>query len=515
MAALNPEKLPDFVFSNTELSAQIHQLTESKHLIKVGSKLYIRRPKVKDEQLEDAIKLVINQNFWAIVSNLVPGAIIVDRTAIENRAAEDGSICIVSDRMANYQLPGLVIRPRPGHGPIPDEDLAFVGNLFISCPGRAYLENLLPTRARNSVRRTLPLSELESRLDRDLRIHGQDAVNKIRDQASRIAPQLGLEEEFTQLDGMIGSLLGTRKVTLYSEVGKARLRSRGFDPERNQLLTTLWHVLSTHPKLPDLPERPEVLDAVLPFYDAYFSNFIEGTKFKVSEAEAIIFQHQIPVTRPADAHDILGTYRIVSSQEEMARIPENFGDFVSILKERHSIIMSGRPETQPGEFKEDANQAGNTVFVPPDLVMGTLEKGFDLYTKLTKPFARAVFMHFLVSEVHPFNDGNGRISRIMLNAELVYAKEQKIIIPQVYRTEYVSTLKSLTNNGNAEPMIRVMTNAQQYTSEVDFSNLTVALDVLTKTQAFQDPADALGNGGRLTLPSLLGLPLPSASPDLA
>ena len=43
----------------------------------------------------------------------------------------------------------------------------------------------------------------------------------------------------------------------------------------------------------------------------------------------------------------------------------------------------------------------------------------------------AAFMLFLVSEVHPFIDGNGRVARIMMNAELVAGGQVKILIPTV------------------------------------------------------------------------------------
>ena len=79
--------------------------------------------------------------------------------------------------------------------------------------------------------------------------------------------------------------------------------------------------------------------------------------------------------------------------------------------------MAGRPEALPGEFKAEENRAGLTVFVAPDLVPGTLAEGFALYRSLESPFERAVYMMFLVSEVHPFADGNGRIARVMMNAE--------------------------------------------------------------------------------------------------
>lgn len=40
-------------------------------------------------------------------------------------------------------------------------------------------------------------------------------------------------------------------------------------------------------------------------------------------------------------------------------------------------------------------------------------------------------MMSLVSEVHPFANGNGKVARFMINAELVTAVQQKIIIPIV------------------------------------------------------------------------------------
>ena len=50
---------------------------------------------------------------------------------------------------------------------------------------------------------------------------------------------------------------------------------------------------------------------------------------------------------------------------------------------------------------------------------------------------------FLIAEVHPFADGNGRCGRIMMNAELVAANQARVIIPTVYRNNYLSGLKAL------------------------------------------------------------------------
>src|SRR3546814_8654278 len=84
----------------------------------------------------------------------------------------------------------------------------------------------------------------------------------------------------------------------------------------------------------------------------------------------------IPQERPDDAHDILGTYRIVSDQIDMKTLPADFEQFLSLLRRRHAAIMEARPDKSPGAFKTKANRAGQTVFVAPELVTGTLEKGF-------------------------------------------------------------------------------------------------------------------------------------------
>lgn len=45
----------------------------------------------------------------------------------------------------------------------------------------------------------------------------------------------------------------------------------------------------------------------LAFFEAYFSNFIEGAEFAVDEAADIVFRSHIPAGRTADGHDVLGT----------------------------------------------------------------------------------------------------------------------------------------------------------------------------------------------------------------
>ncbi|MFX7858216.1 hypothetical protein ABTK38_21180, partial [Acinetobacter baumannii] len=88
----------------------------------------------------------------------------------------------------------------------------------------------------------------------------------------------------------------------------------------------------------------------------------------------IVFEGVIPTERPADAHDVLGTFRVVSDLVRLKDLPTDYTSLRGLLLSRHASVMEARPDKLPGAFKERGNQAGATVFVAPDLVEGTLER---------------------------------------------------------------------------------------------------------------------------------------------
>ncbi|MBU6207716.1 MAG: Fic family protein, partial [Alphaproteobacteria bacterium] len=94
------------------------------------------------------------------------------------------------------------------------------------------------------------------------------------------------------------------------------------------------------------------------------------------------------------------------------------------------------------------------------------------------------------AEVHPFADGNGRIARIMMNAELVARNQERIIIPTAYRTDYLGALKAFSHNGLTDPLIRMLDVAQSYTHRIDWTDLERARADLAATNAFAEGSDA-------------------------
>ncbi len=487
-------RLPEVFVSTAALSTAVSRGVRDGSLRKIGPRLYTK-------SLRDTPEEVVRRHLWEIVSSYYPNALIADRTAFELAPSSDGSVFLVTDSGRDVVLPGVRLRPRRGHGRI-DGDYPFRDGVWCMSPARAFLENMRPSRARSGVARTLSRRDIERQLEAWLRRSGEDALNQLRDQISATAPILEMEEEARALDQIIGALLGTREDTLVSREGRARREGHPFDPRRIRLFEELHAALRRLPPEPQKPAPPTGEgETVLAFFEAYLSNFIEGTEFAVQEAADIVFRNVIPANRPDDAHDVQGTFEVVANAAEMRKRPETAEDFLRLLRHRHQIIMGGRPDKRPGTFKFAGNRAGSTSFVAPVDVIGTLSEGFAFYRQLDEAFHRAVFMMFLVSEVHPFDDGNGRIARVMMNAELVQAEEPRIIIPTIYRTNYIQSLKALSLNNSPDPLIRTLAFAQRYTSLIPWVPFELAWRVLDQTHAFMDPSEADAVGERLRLPS--------------
>lgn len=485
------DDFPETFVSTSETANMASKAVRAGKLRKLASRLYTK-------DLANAPENIVRRNLWPIVAGYFPDAIIADRTALEGAPAKDGSVFLVSQKgQSDVALPGFTLRPRRG-APAQPDDLPFMGVLRLASTARTLLDNFVASRSRTSVSRTLSRKEMESHLDKLLRQSGEGELNKLRDAARRLSLALDRKKEFAELDKMVGALLSTQDDHLQTSSARARQKGMPFDPARLELFEMLRAELHRTPPQTRLAAKND--GTTLPFFESYFSNFIEGTEFAVDEAAAIIFENKIPKARPQDAHDILGTYRIVTNAGEMAQVPSSFAEFERVLKRRHAVLMQARPDKAPGHYKTEANRAGSTLFVAPELVRGTLDQGFKAYRSLATPFQRAVFMMFLVAEVHPFADGNGRVARIMMNAELVAAGEQRIIVPTIFRENYLSALKAISNRNSAEPIIRALDFAQRFSSAIDWTDFHRAEADLKSANAFVDSRDAEERGVRLKLP---------------
>lgn len=480
-----PLHLQEIIFGSSipSVSKVISKLLQDGKLRKLAPRLY-------SGNLQESPESIIERNLFRILGHLFPGAVLSHRSAFEFKPTTSGHIFLTYKYTKKAYLPGITIRLLEGRGPYTGDNKFFQG-LYVSQKARAFLENLQVSRKPGPESKTLTLPEIEERLEQIARINGENELNKIRDRAREISIELMMVDEFNRLDRIIGALLSTKSSRiLKSPLASARAFGIPYDPDRLELFEILFRELKQY-EFRYLRDPNSTIEAFrnFSFFESYFSNYIEGIKFEVEEAKRIIDDQEALPTRYEDSHDILGTYMIVSNEIEMEIIPESSDDFINILEYRHSVILSKRPSVRPGKFKELNNFAGQTAFVDKDLVRGTLIKSFDIYNALDHPFARAAFMMFMVSEIHPFNDGNGRIARIMMNAELVHQKQTRILIPTVYRDDYLLALRKLSRQKQPDSYIRMLSKIWEYCAIVPTNDIQGMQEYLEETNAFLESDD--------------------------
>src|ERR1035437_7376180 len=127
---LDLSTFPEAFVSSDELTGEVYREVRRGTLRKLASRLYTRN-------LRDTPERIVHRNLWPLVAAYLPGALIADRTALENRPAADGSVFLIADHKRDISLPGVTLRPRKGPPPL-ESDRPFIGGLRLASPARAF-----------------------------------------------------------------------------------------------------------------------------------------------------------------------------------------------------------------------------------------------------------------------------------------------------------------------------------------------------------------------------------------
>lgn len=437
---------------------------------------------------DDEVGARVRRNWQQLAGHIVPRAVVSHVSAFTRGLTEAGYVTLSHPTRYNrtVRLPGVDLVLLKGPPPQPGDLPLGNSGLYWASRHRALLENLGRVTTRRPIR--AGRAAVEERLVSILNASGDEALNAVRDAARAIAPALGADKAFDALNEMVGLLLRThQRGQLRTRAGQLVAQGTPVDAERMARFELLAAALRTAvlPSIEDV--APDGAAKVhFAFVESYFSNFVEGTRFSIEEAEGIVLRNAIVPARPKDSHDILGVFHHAVRTGTRDSIPAPGAAFVVGLKDRHRAMLERRPEAHPGELKTEVNFAGTTQFVLPAFVRGTLQEGSRLALSVPEGLARAIYYAFLVSETHPFDDGNGRLSRLMMNAELSRLGLCRIIIPTLFHPQYVDCQRALTRANEPDGFIKALAFAARWCAGFDYADLPPLIAALRATNAFEE-----------------------------
>jgi hypothetical protein len=221
-------RLQEIIIGTAERSNEIKKLENQGLIRKIAPRIY-------SSSLEESPEKIVRRNWYRLISDLFPDALLSHRSALERTPTPEGHLYLTRSYKNTVGLPGLTLHFLRGPAPLEDDAL-FFGNLKVSGLARSWLENLQRTKGSGEEAKTLSQEQLEEKVEAFLRVKGEDAVNQVRDRARVIAPILGMEKEFAELNQLITDLLGTGiSKNLVSPIARARVLGEPVDPDRANL----------------------------------------------------------------------------------------------------------------------------------------------------------------------------------------------------------------------------------------------------------------------------------------
>lgn len=180
--------------------------------------------------------------------------------------------------------------------------------------------------------------------------------------------------------------------------------------------------------------------------EAVLSSQIEGTQSTLSD----LLRAEAEANRPLDDVREVSNYvdALFYGMDRLGSLPLS----LRLIREMHErILKSGRGSTKgPGDFRQSQNwiggtRPGNALFVPPpvselDRCLGAFELFLHEEESRLPPLIKAGLLHVQFETIHPFQDGNGRIGRLLIT---LYLCVQGVLrSPLLYLSLYLKTHRS-------------------------------------------------------------------------
>lgn len=194
----------------------------------------------------------------------------------------------------------------------------------------------------------------------------------------------------------------------------------------------------------------------------YNTNAIEGSTIRLNEVKDILERELWPKDAPKS--EISETYGVAEAVKEIRGTQIHIS--LDLLKKLHKIVFKNSKE-YAGNFRGKGidvvigDGRGNIVHVgaPSIKIVSLLKELINWYNKNQNnysPIVLAVVAHNQFETIHPFQDGNGRIGRLLLNNILIKHNLPPVNIRMENRREYYEALRQYQSNGNIRPMIELL-----------------------------------------------------------
>jgi len=215
----------------------------------------------------------------------------------------------------------------------------------------------------------------------------------------------------------------------------------------------------------------------------YNSNAIEGNTLDLAETKVIIEDGLTIGGKSIYEHlEAINHKNAICMVEAMVNSEEELNTWN--IKNIHQLVLKGIKNNIAGKYRNINVVISGASHIPPDYLhvneqMLALEKWYKTVAQKLHPIERAAHLHTKFVGIHPFEDGNGRTARLLLNFELLKNGYPPAIIENKHRKDYYVTLDAFCAKNQTEPFTKMV--AMCVAKNLDFYLKIININPTAKT----------------------------------
>ena len=224
----------------------------------------------------------------------------------------------------------------------------------------------------------------------------------------------------------------------------------------NQIIPTQQGLDQARPPPP--PMNKTLLNHVLIDW-TYNSNAIEGNTLTISETKVVLEGMTVGGKTMREHLEVINHRDAIDFLEEIVQRNERLTEWT--IKSLHRLVLKGIEDEHAGIYRKENVLIGGASHRPPNhvIVKDLMEQFIETVENkwsTSHPVERAAKVHVEFVKIHPFLDGNGRTSRLLMNYELMKAGFPPAVIKATERARYYDALDYAHMTGDDEKFIQLV-----------------------------------------------------------
>lgn len=190
----------------------------------------------------------------------------------------------------------------------------------------------------------------------------------------------------------------------------------------------------------------------------YNSNGIEGNTLTLRETQVVLEGITVGGKSIKEHLEAINHEKAILFLDDLVKDNEPISEWN--IKNIHQLILKDIDNENAGRYRKENVTIKGAAHIPPDYlkVPELMEKLILTYNTWSEyhPIIQATLLHGELVKIHPFVDGNGRTSRLVMNLSLMNSGYLPVIVKKEKKLEYYNTLDKAHTTGDYTDFVKLV-----------------------------------------------------------